>query len=332
MDTFESLLKQSSSEINVAKTSTELHEIEIKYLGRNGQINELFKKMKDVPVEQKKEYGRLMNELKTKVETEIKSRQTLVSSATHFVYSDITAPGIKPLIGHLHPNTEVVRKINAFFRYLGYSVYEGPEIETDLFCFEKLNLPKDHPARELTDTLYIQQPELLLRVHTSSVEARALTLEKPPLRIVVPGRAYRNEAVNATNNAIFYQYEGLVVDKNISMGDLKGTLTEFAKFLYGNDVKTRFRCKYYPQVEPGAGFDIQCSFCGGKGCQVCKYRGFIEVLGAGMVHPNLLRNCGLDPDEWSGFAFGIGLDRLIMMSYGINDIRKLYSGEIVFND
>jgi phenylalanyl-tRNA synthetase alpha chain len=225
-----------------------------------------------------------------------------------------------------------MRKINSFFRYYGYSVYEGPEIETNEFNFEKLNLPKDHPARELADTLYIQEPEILLRTHTSSVEARALTKEELPLRIVVPGKVYRNETENTTNNSMFYQYEGLVVDKNMSMADLKGTLNAFVRFLYGDDVKTRFRCKYYPQVEPGAGLDVQCTFCHGKGCQVCKYRGYIEVLGAGMVHPNMLKNCNVDTKIWNGFAFGMGFDRLVMLSYGINDVRKLYNGELVFDE
>jgi len=222
--------------------------------------------------------------------------------------------------------------LNSFFRYYGYSVYEGPEVEFNEYNFEKLNLPKDHPARSLADTLFISEPNIMLRTHTSSVETRAMTNEDLPLRIVVPGKVFRNETTNATNNSMFYQYEGLVVDKNVSMAELKGTLDKFIKFLYGVETKTRFRCKYYPQVEPGAGLDIQCLFCNSKGCTVCKFRGWVEVLGCGMVHPNVLRSCGIDHKKWSGFAFGMGLDRIVMLKYGIDDIRKLYSGELVFED
>jgi phenylalanyl-tRNA synthetase alpha chain len=286
--------------------------------------------MKDMSVEEKKQAGPKLNELKSSINRLIENKNNELGSVDVKEDIDISLPGIKPKVGHLHPSTQVLRKLNAFFRYLGYSVYEGPEIETNEFNFSKLNLPKDHPARDLQDTLYIEEPEVLLRTHTSSVEARALTQEEVPIRIVVPGKVYRNESANATNNSMFYQYEGLVVDKNINMSHLKGTLIAFAKFLYGDDIKTRFRCKYYPQVEPGAGLDIQCTFCGGIGCQVCKYRGYIEVLGAGMVHPQLLKACGVDPQEWSGFAFGMGFDRLVMLTYGITDVRRLYDGSLVF--
>jgi phenylalanyl-tRNA synthetase alpha chain len=332
MDKVEEIRKQFSTEIEAVSDASSLENLEIKYLGRNGLVNDLFKNIKEVPNEQKKEYGAKLNELKNAVTSQIQEKKQTAVKVQASVEKDTSLPGILPKIGHLHPTTEVIRKLNSFFRYLGYSVYEGPEIETDEYCFEKLNLPKDHPAREMTDTLYIHEPEYMLRVHTSSVETRCMTNETLPVRIVVPGKVYRNENSNATNNAMFYQYEGLVVDKGINMGHLKGTLDAFAKFLYGEDVKTRFRCKYYPQVEPGAGLDIQCTFCKGSGCPVCKYRGYIEVLGSGMVHPNVLKACGIDSAEYSGFAFGMGLDRLVMTQYGINDIRKLYSGEVVFND
>lgn len=326
------VLEQLQLELSSIQSSSELETVHIKYLGRNGILNDLFQKMKDMGPEEKKEAGQKLNQLKNKVTQLVETKTQTISARARVINENIdtSLPGIKPNIGHLHPSTQVLRKLNAFFRYNGYSVYEGPEIETNEFNFEKLNLPKDHPARDLQDTLYIEEPEVLLRTHTSSVEARALTQEELPIRIVVPGRVYRNESANATNNSMFYQYEGLVVDKNISMTDLKGTLIAFAKFLYGNDIKTRFRCKYYPQVEPGAGLDIQCTFCGGIGCQVCKYRGYIEVLGAGMVHPNLLKSCGVDPQKWSGFAFGMGFDRLVMLTYGITDVRRLYDGSIVF--
>ena len=329
LDTSE-VLKQAEVEIEAVLSTNDFENFRVKYLGRNGLVNDLFQKMKELSPEEKKTAGQLLNVLKTSINRLIEEKQQSVSTTTISEKIDTSAPGIRPQIGHLHPATVVLRKLNSFFRYYGYSVYEGPEVETNEFNFEKLNLPEDHPARELQDTLYIEEPSVMLRTHTSSVEARALTQEEVPLRIIVPGKVYRNESANATNNSMFYQLEGLVVDKNINMSHLKGTLIEFAKFLYGPDVKTRFRCKYYPQVEPGGGLDIGCTFCDGKGCQVCKYRGYIEVLGCGMVHPNLLKACDVDPQKWSGFAFGMGFDRLVMLTYGITDVRRLYDGSIVF--
>lgn len=320
-------------EIRSAKTREDVSAVRTKIFGKNGIVNQYAAKLKELKdVESKKTYGKSLNEMRTQLEEALGEREARTASVAAEQFVDMTVPGRRPRVGFLHPTTEIIRAINSFFRYLGYSVYEGPEIETNEFNFEKLNLPKDHPARELADTLYISEPEVLLRTHTSSVEARAMTNEELPIRIVVPGKVYRNETTNATNGAMFHQYEGLLVDKGITMADLKGTLNSFARFLYGENIKTRFRCKYYPQVEPGAGMDIQCTFCKGKGCAVCKFRGWIEVLGSGMVHPNELRNCGIDPTEWSGFAFGLGLDRLVMTKYGITDIRKLYSGELVMEE
>lgn len=322
--------------ISAISSSDGLEAFKITVFGKKGEFNAWAQKLKEVTdLSQKKEFGMLLNKLKKELETAFSEAESLLKKETTSVTGpsfDESIPGVLPLVGYLHPTTVIIRSLNAFFRYMGYSVYEGPEIETNEYNFEKLNLPKDHPARELADTLYIEEPEVLLRTHTSSVEARAMTNESLPLRIVVPGKVYRNETTNATNGAMFHQYEGLLIDHGISMADLKGTLNAFVRFLYGKDIKTRFRCKYYPQVEPGAGLDIQCTFCKGKGCIVCKYRGWIEVLGAGMVHPNELRKCGVDPAEWSGFAFGIGLDRMVMTKYGISDIRTLYSGELVMTN
>lgn len=325
-----SLAKQN---IESTKSIDELDLVGTRYLGRNGEINKLASTIKDIPTEKRKEFGIELNKIKLTIQDLLDTkRKTFNSQHGALDAFDTSLPGIKPVLGHLHPTTLVTREINEYFRYLGYSVYEGPEIETDEYNFNKLNLPKDHPAREMQDTLYIEDPEYLLRTHTSSVETRCMTQEKPPIRIVSPGKTYRNESTNASNNAIFYMYEGLVVDKGIHMGHLRATLEGFARFLFGNDVPTRFRCKYYPQVEPGAGLDIQCQLCKGVGCAVCKYRGWIEMLGAGMVHPNALKACGIDPDEWSGFAFGVGLDRVVMMKYGITDIRTLYNGELVWKE
>lgn len=331
-DSINALTTTFENDITSVQTSEDLDNIRVKYLGRKGELNILFKKIPTLDESERKEFAASLNKLKARIESEIESKQSAVGGFDDPLEGvDTSIPGKKPKVGHLHPTTKVIRSINSFFRYHGYSVYEGPEIETNEYNFEKLNLPEHHPARELQDTLYISEPEVLLRTHTSSVETRAMTSEELPIRIVVPGKVYRNETSNSTNNSVFYQYEGLVVDKNVSMASLKWTLENFVKFLYGEDTETRLRCKYYPQVEPGAGMDIKCTFCDGIGCSVCKYRGWIEVLGSGMVHPNVLRSCGIDPEEWSGFAFGLGLDRLVMLKYGIDDVRKLYSGELVYS-
>ncbi|MBP6994092.1 phenylalanine--tRNA ligase subunit alpha, partial [Candidatus Woesebacteria bacterium] len=318
--------------IKSVSTPKALEEIEVRYLGRSGEVNKYAQSMKTLAPEKRKEFGIELNNNKQQIVSLIAEKRQELSLAhkNELLNFDTSLPGIKQSIGHLHPTSLVIRDIYEYFSYLGYSVYEGPEIETDEYNFDKLNLPLDHPARDLQDTLYISEPEHLLRTHTSSVETRCLTTEELPIRIITPGKCYRNESTNASNNAIFYQLEGLVVDKGIHMGHLKATLEGFAKFLYGDNTVTRFRCKYYPQVEPGVGMDIQCQLCHGKGCAVCKYRGWLEVVGAGMTHPHLLQNCGIDSTQWSGFAFGFGLDRLVMMRYGITDIRSLYNGEMVW--
>lgn len=328
----EAIQSSFHSDLQKIDSRETLQTIRVKYLGRKGLINDLFTSITNLSIDDKKQAASQLNSLKKEIESRLNDIELSLQHKEREQLDtiDLTSPGIKPKLGHLHPTSTVIRSINSFFRYYGYSVYEGPEIETNEFNFEKLNLPKDHPARALQDTLYIKNPEYLLRTHTSSVETRAMTQEKLPIRIVVPGKVYRNETANSTNNSVFYQYEGLVVDEKITMAELKWTLHEFLKFLYGDDVKTRMRCKYYPQVEPGAGMDVQCTFCHGPGCSVCKYRGWVEVLGSGMVHPNVLRACGINPEKNSGFAFGLGLDRLVMLKYGIDDVRDLYSGGLVY--
>lgn len=325
---------EAAEQIDQTSSLDQLEQIRVSYLGRKGKLSKLSAIMPNLDLSQKKQVGQALNQTKHIISTKIQEKEAQLTAQREpeVTISDPTLPGERPRLGHLHPTTELMRAVNSYFRYHGYSVYDGPEIESNEFNFEKLNLPVDHPARDLADTLYIHEPDVLMRTHTSSVEARALTTEELPLRIVVPGKVYRNETTNLTNNSMFYQYEGLVVDRNLSMANLKSTLEDFVHFIYGSDVKTRFRCKYYPQVEPGAGLDIQCSFCGGKGCSTCKHRGWIEVLGAGMVHPNMLRACNIDPQQWSGFAFGLGFDRLVMLQYGIKDVRKLYSGELVVEE
>lgn len=310
--------------------SNKLDNLHLKYLGKKGLINHLLSQIPALPDSKKKLVGPKVNKLKLFIEKEINKSRENVKREMDRSWLDFTIPGSKVSVGHFHPTTLTIRELNNFFKYFGYSVAEGPEIETDEYNFEKLNLPKDHPARDLQDSLYIKEPDILLRTHTSSVETRIMTSKKPPIRVVVPGKCYRNESTNKSNNSIFYHYEGLAIDKGINITHLKFTLESMARFLYGKNVTTRFRCKYYPQVEPGVGLDIKCTFCNGAGCSVCKYRGFIELAGAGMVHPKALESCGINHKVYSGFAFGIGLDRIVMTKFNISDIRFLYSGIMVY--
>lgn len=325
----QNLKNEALAQIMDAVSHEEVDQLRITYLGRNGKVNEIFKGIKDVAENERREIGQLINEVKQAIEQEIEFRKANIKHKKT-EWFDPSIPGLPYKIGHFHPTTIVIDEMVSIFQHLGFSLYEGPEIETDVWNFEKLNLPKDHPARSLQDALYIDEPEVVLRTHTSSVETRALATLKPPFRIIVAGKCYRFENVNASNNAMFYQFQGVALQKGISMADLKGTLYYFAKKIFGEDRKVRFRCKYYPEVEPGVGLDIDCAFCGGKGCTVCKGRGWMEMLGAGMIHPNILRNMGHDPKEISGFAFGMGLDRIVMDQFKINDIRSLYNGDIKY--
>jgi phenylalanyl-tRNA synthetase alpha chain len=317
-----------SEDLSVVKNQTELDALYLKYLGKKGLTTLLMQELPKLSSEDKRQFGPILNELKKSQEQQIDDAKQHVGSENTDI--DLTIPGPVVPTGHLHPTSTIIREMNEFFRYQGFSIGEGPEIEDVEYNFRRLNLPDGHPATDLQDSLFIEEPSLLLRTHTSSVETRMLSNYKPPMRVVVPGKCYRNETTSITNSAFFYQYQGFVVDKGITMGHLKDTLTKFHQFLFGDDVKLRFRYKYYPEVSPGMGVDMECRFCKGVGCQVCKYRGFIEVLGSGMIHYNTLKACGIDPEVYSGFAFGMGLDRMVMSKYGIKDIRKLYGGEIVY--
>lgn len=323
------LTQQFSKDLGFVQTQAELEALYVKYLGKKGSTTLLLQELPILSSDDKRAYGPTLNKLKKSQEQQIASaRQRNVAVGTENV--DLTIPGqIKPT-GRLHPTTTIIREMNEFFRYQGFSIGEGPEIEDVEYNFRRLNLPEGHPATDLQDSLFIEEPSILLRTHTSSVETRMLSAHKPPMRVVVPGKCYRNETTSLTNSAFFYQYQGFVVDQGITIGHLKDTLTKFHQFLFGADVKLRFRYKYYPEVSPGMGVDMECQFCHGTGCQVCKYRGYIEVLGSGMIHSNTLKACGINPEVYSGFAFGMGLDRLVMSKYGITDIRKLYGGEIVY--
>lgn len=335
MSELKSKLAQIEQELKNLSTLEEWNALYLSHVaGKTSTVNTAMDALKTLSGEEKSVYGKEVNEFKIKVsqafdEKRIKLLDSLDSAGEWF---DITTPVKKPKIGHLSPSTQVIRQMNDYFIYNGFSVAEGPEIELDDYNFERTNLPKDHPARDLQDTIYIESPEILLRTHTSNVETRMLSNYKPPLRFVVPGVTYRNEILSPSNHSVFYQYQGVVVDKGISMANLKATLEGFAKHLFGEDIKTRFRTKYYPEVEPGAGMDILCKFCQGEGCRVCKDRGWLEILGSGMIHPNILNKCGIDGNVWSGFAFGMGLSRIIMSKANINDVRELHGGNLVYED
>jgi phenylalanyl-tRNA synthetase alpha chain len=308
--------------------------IYLKYFGKQtGLITELVKQLPSLSSEEKTEVGPLLNVFKeeSKVvidEARLQGSEKRITDAG----IDLTLPLKPKKSGYLHPTTQIIREMDEFFHYHGYSIAEAPEIETVDYNFRKLNLPDDHPATDLQDTLFIQTPEILMRTHTSSVEARVLTDSKPPIRAAGAGKVYRNETASKSNAAFFHQYQGFLVDEGITLEHLKGTLTQIHQFLFGEDVKLRFRYKYYPEVSPGMGVDMECQLCNGKGCETCKLRGWMETLGSGMIHYNTLKMCGIDPEIYTGFAFGMGLDRLVMQRFGISDIRKLYGGGVVYKD
>ena len=324
-----------SDKLESIKDLDTLEEIRIKFLGKKGSVTELLKEFKDLPKEEKPKFGKTLNELKNKIEVNIKEKEEVLQ-AEKFAKKleeekiDVTLPAKKIIRGSKHPLTRVIEEIEDLFVSMGYDVCSGPELETDEYCFERLNLPKGHPARDMQDTFYITT-EYLLRTQTSAVQAHTMmeNKEKGPIREIVPGKTYRRED-DATHSHQFNQVEGLVVDKDISFADLKGTLEIFMKHMLGPNTELRFRPSYFPFTEPSYEVDVSCFKCGGKGCNLCKHTGWIELLGAGIVHPNVLKMNGYDPEVYSGFAFGTGLDRLAMFKYGITDIRLLYSNDVRF--
>ena len=298
----------------------------IQYLGTKGIVKAMFGEMKTVPAEQKKEAGQWLNAFKQKAEAKFESFKNLQVSGKKAQKSvDLSLPGTPPPMGTRHPLRAVEARIVSIFERIGFGVAEGPEIEDDWHNFTALNMPADHPARDMQDTFYVSEnPAWVLRTHTSSVQARLLEKEKPPVRVICPGRVYRNETISARAHCFFHQCEGLYVDKGVSFADLKATLYQFVEELFGADVKVRFRPSYFPFTEPSAEMDISCTVCGGKGCSLCKQTGWVEILGCGMVHPNLLRNFGIAPEIYTGFAFGMGIERITQILYRVNDLR-LYS-------
>lgn len=311
------------------KTVQDIEKLRIKYLSKShGVITKLMRALPMMSADGKRKLGPQLNGLKNFIENALLQSAEKIDSGSNNI--DLTIPHAPRLSGRLHPTTIVIRELNEFFRSQGFSIQEGPEIETPEYNFRRLNLPEGHPATDLQDTLYIREPDLLMRTHTSSIQTRILSGYKPPMRVVVPGKVYRNETKSSTNSSFFYQYQGFVVDRGVTIQNLKEMLTRVHQFLFGEDVILRFRYKYYPEVSPGMGVDMQCRFCKGEGCQVCKYRGWIETLGSGMTHYNCYKSCGIDPEVWTGYSFGLGLDRLVMNKFGINDIRKLYGGELTY--
>ena len=306
-------------------------QIKIKYLGKKGELTAVLRGMGALSAEERPVIGQLANEVRADIEAALaeKVKQAQAKALEEKLKDerlDVTMPGKAPKAGHVHPLTQVQRELENIFIGMGFSIVEGPEVELDYYNFQALNIPENHPARDTQDTFYVGE-NVLLRSQTSPVQVRTMEHQKPPIRIISPGRVYRSDALDATHSPLFHQLEGLVVDKGITMGDLKGTLEIFAKKLFGERTQIRFRPHHFPFTEPSAEVDVSCFVCGGKGCRLCKGEGWIEILGAGMVHPFVLSNCGIDPEEYSGFAFGLGLERIAMTRYGIDDIRLFYEND-----
>jgi phenylalanyl-tRNA synthetase alpha chain len=330
------LREKFEGDVTNVKSLNSLNDLKVNYLGKKSKIQEFSNGMKDLSIEDKKEVGKLINDFKNHVEDtlsrlKINIENTELNSKLDNERIDITLPATKIKVGSMHPITRVVNEIEDLFISMGYDVVEGPEVESDLYNFEMLNLPKGHPARDTQDSFYITE-DTLLRTQTSPVQVRTMlaNMEKTPIRIICPGKTYRKDSDDATHSHQFTQIEGLVVDENISMAHLKGTLEIFAKKMFGNEREIRFRPSYFPFTEPSIEVDISCFNCGGKGCSICKNSGWIEILGAGMVHPNVLNMCGYDSNKYTGFAFGMGPERIAILKYGINDIRSFYTNDMRF--
>ena len=335
----EQILKDASRDIETAETVLELENIKLKYLSRKGRLNSIKKNLKDLSDEDKRITGALANNISNQLESLLEKKierlyQKELDKKLLNEKIDITLPSDFRLQGKVHPLTQTINEITEIFQRLGFSVMPeeySPEIETEYINFDMLNFPKDHPARDMQDTFYTKNaPNVILRSQTSGAQIRQMLNNKPPFSVISPGRVYRCEAVSARKNNLFHQIEGLLIDKNITFSDLKGILNEFIRLYFGVSRPARFRASYFPFTEPSAEVDVQCIMCGGKGCRVCSNTGWLEVLGAGMVHVNVLKNAGIDPEIYSGFAFGMGVERLAMLKYAINDIRLFFNNDIRF--
>ncbi|MCP4522050.1 MAG: phenylalanine--tRNA ligase subunit alpha [Cytophagales bacterium] len=316
------------------KDKETLETFRLNYFAKKGKVNDLFAEFRNVPAEEKKQFGVELNKLKTFVEEKFREGNALVENledATDDIGFDLTLPSIPEELGTRHPLSVVRERMVEIFNRIGFDLSEGPEIEDDFHNFTALNFPPDHPAREMQDTFFIEKdPDIALRTHTSSVQVRVMENQEPPIRTLSPGRVFRNEAISARAHCVFHQLEGLYIDKNVSFADLKDTLYYFVKEMFGEDIKLRFRPSYFPFTEPSAEIDITCLLCKGKGCNVCKGAGWVEIGGAGMVDPNVLKNAGIDPNVYSGFAFGMGLERITMLKYQIKDLRLFTENDVRF--
>jgi phenylalanyl-tRNA synthetase alpha chain len=330
----EAVAGEARAAIEGAASSAELEAIRVRYLGRSGGLTQILKSLGALSSEERPQVGAAANEAKRELEALLDARLLATRAAERRRQRererpDLTLPGRRPARGVVHPLTRVQDEIVRIFAGLGFSVAEGPEIETDAYNFEALNIPRDHPARDMQDTFYLSS-ETLLRTHTSPVQIRAMRAQKPPVRIICPGTVYRRDVADITHSPMFHQVEGLAVDRGITMADLKGTLTLFAQEMYGPRSKIRFRPSFFPFTEPSAEVDVLCFLCGGTGCRACKQSGWLEILGSGMVHPQVLKNVGYDPEQVTGWAFGMGIERIAMLKYGVDDIRLFFENDLRF--
>lgn len=330
----EQIRQAAAAALDSAQDAQQLEDVRIRFLGKKGELTAILKQMGSLSTEERPVIGQLANEVREDINGRIAAKGAEIKKAQLEKRLlgekiDVTMPGVQPLIGHKHPLSIVLDEIKEIFMGMGFDIAEGPEVEYDYYNFEALNIPKDHPARDTQDTFYIDD-NIVLRTQTSPMQIRFMEAHKPPFRMIAPGRVFRSDAVDATHSPLFNQIEGLVVDKGISMADLKGSLETFAKRLYGEDTRIRLRPHHFPFTEPSCEIDVSCFKCGGKGCPMCKGEGWIEILGGGMVHPKVLKNGGVDPDEYSGYAFGIGLERLVMFRFNIDDMRLLYENDLRF--
>jgi len=313
------------------KSKKEVEDFRLKFLGKKGKMNELFAVFKNLPNESKKELGQAINTLKQNAQAKVDIYKGSFETESNSGEVDLTRPVSLDDLGSRHPISMVRKEMVDIFSRIGFTVSEGPEIEDDWHNFSALNLPEEHPARDMQDTFFIQtNPDVLLRTHTSSVQVRYMENNKPPIRTLSPGRVYRNEAISARAHCIFHQVEGLYIDENVSFADLKQVLLYFAKEMFGENTKIRLRPSYFPFTEPSAEVDVSCNICNSKGCNVCKYTGYLEILGCGMVDPNVLENCGIDSKKYSGYAFGMGIERIAMLKYGVKDLRLFFENDVRF--
>lgn len=324
------ILAKALAAVKSAASQRDLDAVGIEYLGRKGVITSILKTLKELSLDERKKLGAVANKARTELEQAIKSAGEKFKASRIASLVDPTLPGISHRIGAIHPITKVMDRMCQCFRGMGFTIARGPEIETDYYNFEALNFPPDHPARDMQDTFYIEGDGLLLRTHTTPVQVRVLEKTEPPIKIITPGKCYRNEEISTRAYCVFHQVDGFLVDEGVTMADLKGVLVAFCRDFFGEDSKLRFRPSYFPFTEPSAEVDISCFLCRGKGCQLCKYTGWLEILGCGMIDPNVLKCCGIDSEKYTGYAFGIGVERTAMLRHGINDIRLFYENDIRF--